>query len=249
MRAVPERGIALSQFGPTTRAALRAADINPELAAAIGLRESEDRTLSIPFTRHGHPMASIEFSPEDGELDPWPEGQVPGAWWPVAPKGSTVIVCLGAGDALVLSSLLYCVGHDGDIYRRPNLPSVLSVAVPVALPDSGLNLPLEWIASPRWGVDELVTELMCAELQLTFLTLPRQPADLQPVADGEPALEAFIDAFLEVGSSIEVVPALALLPPEFSWRELLSPFRGAAKVAALGGILEYWRQIAVAVSG
>jgi hypothetical protein len=166
-------------------------------------------------------------------------------WWPMGRAGSTAIVCVGAHCTLSLTSLLFAVGHDGAIYRRPNLPPVLADAVPVCLPETVVGLPAEWLREPKQPlaarpVDDLFTELVgnVPERSTVFLTLPK-------IDPPDPRVESFLETFIEIGIGCELVPAPVLLPSGLTWNELLAPYPGAGKTYALAGVLDFWRHAAL----
>jgi hypothetical protein len=226
-------------------AKLREAGLPPDLVAELDLRE-QDGILQIPYGRHGRQIAEIGYEVEFArEVDDWPAGEAPGAWWPINPEGaSTIVITAGAGDALTLASCTHGVDGQGQLRPKANLPNPLRDLVPVALPGSDAGLPLEWMIEPTSAVEELWTELMRPTLSRTYLSFPRPLVELQEVHG--PLLEAFVNAFLDSGSGVEVTPVPALIPPATSWQELLAPFRGAARTAALAGVLEFWRLMALA---
>lgn len=100
---------------------LNEAGIPPAVLGAVGLQGTEDGVFEIPYGRRDERPIQRRWE-IDLEPEPWPESQVPGVWWPAGRDGLTVIVCLGAADALFLTSQLFRVGFDGDLYRRQDLP-------------------------------------------------------------------------------------------------------------------------------
>ncbi len=237
----------MSELSAPTSTRMRDAGISPELVAAIGLEEVGPNVLEVPFKRVGGRTVVRRWSAAgDWELDPWPEGEPPSAWWPMGRDAGTVIVCLGVGSGLLLASLLFRVGRDGAIYR-PDLPPVLRGAVPLVLADACGGLLVDRTEDPQRGVEELFGELMNPDLRLVFLATPRRPSDLQPIAADEGHPRSFNDLFVETGINCELVPTLAQIPTESSWLELLAPFRGPAKALAIAGTLTYLQAHAVDV--
>lgn len=233
---------ALSDFSASL---LQEEAIAPEVLSAVGLSELGEGTFEIPYGLRGK-APTLRRWEIDIEPEPWPESQEPGVWWPAGRDGLTVIVCLGARDGLFLLSQLFRVGHDGGLYRRADLPSVLENAVLVVLPRTVPDLAFEWYRAPRQGIKELLEEIVIEPRESVFLAVPRPRADMQPITqESEPAFERFVDEFLGAGESYGVVPGLALLPWGTRWSELLAGYRGAAKRAALGGIFDYWNAMSV----
>lgn len=230
----------MNRLSQTAVDGLRGLGIDPGLVAALELREVADGVFDIPCQNMGGQTVPHRWI-LNGKPQPWPADEGPAVWWPMGRGGPTAIVVVGASSALLIASLLFRVGHDGAIYPRANLPAVLADAVPVCLPETAAGLPVEWIYHAR-GVEELMGELCVPERTTTFLAVPRAPAEM-PIPD--PGIETFIDDYLATAASCELLPALALLPPGTAWPNLLSPFRGAAKTAALAGVLEYWRRMAL----
>jgi hypothetical protein len=230
----------------TTNGLLREAGIDPELVSALSevseLTRLNETAFRIPFSAAGRPLVEGFWSLNGGEEALPDGGRV--AYWPLGHDGSTVIVVVGTGDALFLSSLLVHVGFNGEIFRRPNCPPVLEDAVIAALPEMAPGVALEFISEPQLGVEDLMGELLTPERRTAILAIPRVPVELQPLTATFPPVEAFIDQFLQSAVKCELLPILALRPVEKSWAKTLESYSDATKRFAFAAVLDYMRQVA-----
>lgn len=187
-----------------------------ELVAALGLEES-DGVLAIPAVHRGAQIVR-EWDPCDRRGSAV-MGGYSGAWHPVGRASSTAIVVDGVGEGLFLTALLFGVGADGRIYRKPHLPAVLADAVPCALLEPNNSAERD----PHQDAQGLFGELEDDKLLRVFLALPRL---------------TFLDEFAaEALSEGGVLTSAAELPVGLTLAEVLRDSRGAAKPHALAGVL------------
>lgn len=222
---------------------LRSIGVDLRLLAALvdaeAIMRVNDEAFTIPCERPDGSTASY-FWAVDREPTPWSGDEAPATWWPVGRNGSTAIVVVGAEDGLVLASTLFCVA-EGVIRRRPNLPGVLSDAVPVVLPETHAEIAVEWICSDM-APAQLISELVTEDFDLAFLAMVVEaPSDL---LYAELPTETFIDACALVGAELGITVVPVPLPSGVRLGDAIQ-FRGHGRRYALAGLLEYWRLAAL----
>lgn len=230
-------GLGLS---PTATERLRSAGVDLRVLSALfeakALRRLNEHAVVIQCDRPNGSAEDWHVAIDDGP-EPWLGDGEAAAWWPVGKDGTTAIIVVGLESALALLSILYGVGEDGTLHRRPRLPGPLADAVPVVLPESAQEVPVEWLRdeAPRELVDQL------SGFELAFLALPIEPKVL-PAA--EIAIRDLTDgcAFLAPDG---LIVAPVFLPGGVRLTDPALPFDGYGRAYALAGSLEFWRWVAL----
>lgn len=218
---------AISLWG---RSLLDAEGIAPEVVAAVGLDERRPGSFVVEYTDDAGGTVPREWD-VDVEPEPWPDGCEPGLWWPAGEDGSVAIICLGARDALFLTSQIFAVDSTGALSRRPGLSAALADAAPVALPWTSAWSSPEWYGA---GAGELVSRILDrSPFTYAVLAVPERPIG------GGPTFARFVSDFMCFGPDDGLTPALALLPSGCCWSSLLREFEGGRRRAALEGIFTH----------
>ena len=148
-------------------AALAAAGIDCEIVPGVtaALAAAADAKLSL--TRRGVSRSVVFVTPRVGE------GENPGAWAKAAAAADTIVIYMGAGDAIAVTTALVAAG--------------VSPATPVALVESasrrdcaihaGVLAGLPGVAAARGnGPALIVVGAVCAELAASLAVTPRRAA-------------------------------------------------------------------------
>lgn len=211
---------------------LEDAGISAAVVRAAGATEIEPGVFAIRYERFDAAPVLCRWDVRLGlEPDPWPEGKPPGIFWPSGQEGSTVIVCVGATDALFVASQLAAV---------PALPDSLSDVAVAALPSELSSIPFEWIRRPERGARDLAVEITGKPRSEAILSVPQLPIAIQAIDGlGRPFFDRFVEVFLEAAAGLGASPAFAPLPWPGSWGLVLDDFDDIDKPAALAGVLAY----------
>jgi uroporphyrin-III C-methyltransferase len=148
-------------------AALAAAGIDCEIVPGVtaALAAAADAKLSL--TRRGVSRSVVFVTPRVGE------GENPGAWAKAAAAADTIVIYMGAGDAIAVTTALVAAG--------------VAPATPVALVESasrrdcsihaGVLAGLPGVAAARGnGPALIVVGAVCAELAASLAAVPRRAA-------------------------------------------------------------------------
>lgn len=223
---------------------LRELGIDPELLPPLAVREIDGDLLIPAGRRYGRTLGQV-WPLVTGE--PWDAGMTAWRLMPDEARKPHVLVTLGALDTLALASLIYRVGHDGAVYRRPSSCPLLDDIEILALPETAPGLPVEWITDPGHGAEALILEVLHDDLETIFLAARFPAPEDQPTApSGLPAPVEFVERLFHLCLDAELTAAFPIAPWTTTWSELLAGHPGAGKPHAFAAVLEFTHRAALA---